>query len=345
MFSIIKKALDQRKSVYVLSGDEDFLIRQFISSLKELIPPTERQFNLTVLTAGDKSGKEVVYQARALPMFGKRKVVIVYSAHQWKEDDWKAILTYAANPVKNSILTIEVSKKCKVLSKFEKDLSKLGVLLKFDRSTNDRDFLALIKDYCRNISIDIESEGLAVLSELSNRSLESAVNEIEKLILTYPDKKQFTKDDILYIIGIDKTYNIFELINAISSRNPGLIARIGRNLATQRNTNIFEIISMLHKIIMYADLGRHYYTSKKSNLEKNISAALKCSYWSARQAATIIRNYTEEEVNHILQILYTFNKKAVGIESGLATPQELIEDLTLELATIAQAKQAKIKQF
>ena len=344
MFSIIKKALDQRSPVYVLSGDEDFLIRQFISSLKELIPPTERQFNLVVLTAGDKSGQEAVYQARTLPMFGKQKVVIVYSAHQWKEKDWQAILIYAANPVKHSILTIEASKKSKSLSKFEKDLLKLGVLLKFNRSTNDKDFLALLKDYCQNRGIDIEADGLAVLSELSDRALEPAINEIEKLILTYPDKKRFTKDDILYVIGIDKNYNIFELINAISSRNPALIARIGRNLATQRNTNIFEIILMLHKIIMYADLGRQYYTSRKSNLEKNISAALKCSYWSARQAAVIIRNYTEEEINHILGVLYIFNKKAVGIESGFSTPQELIEDLAIELATVAKAKPTKIKQ-
>ncbi len=347
MFSIIKEAIDQRKPIYVLSGEEDFLIRQFISSLKELIPPSERQFNLIVLTAEDKSGQDIVNQARTLPMFGKTKIVIVYSASKWQESDWQAILKYAANPSKHSILIIEATteskKRNRTISKFEKDLNKLGILIKLNKPSNDRDFIALLKDYCTNKGITIDKEGLETLAELSNRSLEPAINEIEKLPLSYPQKKHFTKEDILYVIGIDKEYNVFELIDALSHRKPDKLARIGRNLAMQRNANLFELISLIYKIISYADLGRQYISSNKKQTEQKLVATFKCSPWTARQATAIMKNYTEQEVNTILELLYQYNKKAVGIKSGLSLPQELVEEFTLELATIATGKPLMVK--
>ncbi|NPA34880.1 MAG: DNA polymerase III subunit delta [Chlorobi bacterium] len=339
MFSIINKALEQRKPIYILTGDEDFLIRQFINSVKELVPPNERQFNLVVLTAGEISGQEAVYQARTLPMFGKNKVIIVYSANKWQEKDWQAILRYAANPSKHSILTIEATtelkKKNKALSKFEKDFNKFGILVKLNKPSHSRDFIALLMDYCTNRGITIDKEGLETLAELSNRSLESAVNEIEKLPLSYPEKKQFTQNDILYIIGIDKEHNIFELIDALAYRKPDKLARVGRNLAMQRDANLFELISIMYRIISYADLGRQYASSNRKQTEQKLISAFKCSLWSARQATAIMKNYTEQEVNAILELLYQYNKKAVGIRSGLSMPQELIEEFTLELSVIA----------
>ncbi len=333
MFSIIREAIEQRKPVYVLTGDEEFLVRQFISSLKELIPPAERQFNFVVLTAEDVSGQQAVNQARTLPMFGKQKIVVVYSGHKWQEDDWKAIMNYSVNPAKHSILAVEAIGPNKNFrrrfSKIEKDLAKLGVLVKFDKLKPNA-FIGLLADYCKNTGIHIDESGLETLAELSNLSLESAVNEIEKLKISYPDRHKFTEKDILNIAGIDREYNIFEFIDAVANRKSNLIARIGRNLSRQINVNLFQLITMLHKLMLYADTGRKYGTNAK-----RLQSVFQFSWWWANQTTKVIENYSEEEVNRIIALLYEYNKKGVGIKSGFSTQEELLEELALELSIIA----------
>jgi DNA polymerase-3 subunit delta len=64
--------------VYLLHGEEGYYIDALVKQFEELVPESERDFDLTVMYAPElDSPMSVVNACKRYPMFGGRQVVIV----------------------------------------------------------------------------------------------------------------------------------------------------------------------------------------------------------------------------------------------------------------------------
>ncbi len=327
MLPIIQKLVQPPRPLYVISGDERYLVRELLDALKQLLPESERSFNLVVLADQRLSAQEVINQARTLPMFGKQRVVIVQETSHWKEDDWQRLAHYGAQPAQHAILAVYAAKVTPALKKHADAFRKLNAWIEF-KKLKEKELQALLTDYLHQQGRQMSPEALATLIELSGASLETCINELQKLMLAFPDVSSYDKEHVLEVSGLHKTYNVFELMDALIQRDRPRLLTIGKHLAHQRDTHITQVVGMLHKLFLYADLA----AAEGLRAPKQIQASLGISFWWARNVSIMLRHWKPQEIIAAQGVVYEYARKAVGIGSRITPAPFLLEEMVLRLA-------------
>lgn len=98
--------------VYMLHGEEGFYIDAISKSVENLVPESDRDFNLTVLYASQTEPAAVVEACRRYPMMADRQVVILREAQGGMPPRFgaaaylKALAHYVAEPSATTVLCI-----------------------------------------------------------------------------------------------------------------------------------------------------------------------------------------------------------------------------------------------
>ena len=74
---------DRISSLVLVHGEEGYLVEQAARLvINAIVPPESRDFNLTVVHGRDLKGHELVDQARTLPVFASRRLVVIRNIHE-----------------------------------------------------------------------------------------------------------------------------------------------------------------------------------------------------------------------------------------------------------------------
>ena len=85
------RAISTKPQIYLFFGEEGFLIRQLADRIVDsLLPPDEREFNLTVLET-DPAIPELLQLVESAPFFGERKVVVIRNTKLFQAARRKAV--------------------------------------------------------------------------------------------------------------------------------------------------------------------------------------------------------------------------------------------------------------
>ncbi len=104
-------ALRQRqfRSVYLLYGEEDFLIDEMVQSfIKTAVDEGTRGFNLDIVYGSDLEAKDVVALASAYPMMAERRVVVVRDFDRLRNNE--QLIGYIEQPSETTSLLLLAEK-------------------------------------------------------------------------------------------------------------------------------------------------------------------------------------------------------------------------------------------
>jgi len=217
--------------LYFLQGEEPFFIDQIRQYAEEhALEPGERGFNQIILYGKETTMGNIMVQARRFPMMAQRQLVVIREAQEiqdfGKEEAQKLLLKYAENPVDSTILIFAYKyKKLDGRKELGKVLDKKAILFTSEK-VKDYQLTEWISAYLRSAGLQAGSGAAQLLADHIGNDLSRIANEIDKVKSVMKEGQELSRELILEKVGISKEYNVFELQNAIATRNLAKAIRI-----------------------------------------------------------------------------------------------------------------------
>ncbi len=241
--------------VYLLQGEEPYYIDLATDYFENnLLDPTAREFDLTIAYGKDLENdlSPAIMAARRFPMMGQYQIVLIKEAQMIRK--WDMLETYLNTPMPTTIFVIAYKYgKFDARLKAYKSLAKNGVVMDSPKIP-DYNLSKWIADYIKEWNsqhkqtdeVQIDEKLVALLAETIDNDLEKIVGSIKRLIDGRPvGTNKITLELAQRNLGINKDYNIFELQDALATRNEEKAYRIALYFSRSKQHAIQkEIVSL-----------------------------------------------------------------------------------------------------
>ena len=213
--------------IYVLSGEEAYYIDQLQELIiKHALSDDERDFNLYVHYGIEADIPSLISDCRRFPMMSERQVVVLREAQNVDKPDLEKLAFYAEEPSPSTVLVVcykvkrgETGRADFKATEFLKTLKakKTGIYFQ-SKPLYESSVAPMIRQFCADNGASIDPKAVMMLTEHVGADLSKLVGAVEKLCFI-AGKQTITAEMVERNIGVSKEYNIFELEDAISSRN------------------------------------------------------------------------------------------------------------------------------
>jgi len=313
--------------IYFLAGEESYYIDSISDHIEEhVLGEVEKEFNQTIVYGRDTDVLSIISQAKRYPMMANYQVVIVKEAQNIQKIE--DLAPYIEKPLESTLLVINYKyKKVDKRKSFFKQIDKKGVLFE-SKKLYDNQVAGWINTYVSQKGYKITPKASAMLAEFLGTDLSKIVNEISKLILNIEPGSEINDELVERNIGISKDFNIFELQNAIGTRNILKANQIINYFAANPKDNpLVKTITVLNtyfsKVLIY-----HQLEDKSQN---NAAAALSVIPFFVKDYQTAARNYSVGKLVNIIGYLREYDLKSKGVNNISTSDGELLRELLFKI--------------
>jgi DNA polymerase-3 subunit delta len=215
---------DRLPSLLLLQSEESYFLDQAVRLASGLVPSEFRDFNLTVLHGRDLKGSELADQARTLPVFSDRRVIIVKNLNEAPADQLEIFSAYLDDPVPETqllITTATIDKRRKFFQKF----AQKGEIVEF-RKFYENQIPLFVREQAKGYGRTFTGPALSLFCRRLGSNLAEIVGEIEKLVSYVGDRDFFEEDDVAAIVADTRTESVFALIDALCAGQTGEALRL-----------------------------------------------------------------------------------------------------------------------
>jgi DNA polymerase-3 subunit delta len=348
------KAQKQNEFVFVIAGKDQSLVNErYVQLINEIIPPEERDTGLLVADADKVTITEVLDELRTLPFLTKRRVVVLRNADKFisargeqDEQDEKdeqdeqerqgapagssnreILEKYFDNPCPTGVLVMTVS-SWDGKTRLAKKLPKVGVLYEM-KSPKTEELPRRLVAYAQDAhSKRLEYGAAQHLVELAGDNLPRLYTEVDKLAAYAANEKMITAGHVEALVGHNRLFDAFKVIDACLQRNAGQ--------AVERLRNMFDA----DKSAEYTAVGafayhfRRLFAAKKMIQEglSEYEIAGKLRFWQIKEAMFAqIKRLTYKQIGDQIQQLAETD---FAIKRGQAQPRIAIEQFVLRMANL-----------
>ncbi len=301
--------------VYFFCGEEAY----FIDALTGLIEANalteiEKAFNQTIVYGKDFSARQIIETCGRLPMMAERQLVIIKEAQalNLKEEDEQLYLHYLKKPVKSSVLVFAWKHGTPDGRKaFAKEVKKAAVYFE-SKLLYENQVAPWIKNWLVQKRYKIEEQAAELLVEFTGVDLTKVANELEKLIIGKPSGATITVHDIEHGVGISKEFNVFELNNALGSKNITKAFKIVNYfVANPKNGPLVFVIGTLQSFFQKVYLVHQH----RGVNDKDLIPVLKVSPFFIKDYKNAARNYSEAKLEQVFYMLEEYDLRSKGVNS------------------------------
>lgn len=331
-FREIMQSIKKRQlaPIYILFGEEGYFIDELVKAFENLVPESERDFNLYSLYAQEIAPEVVIATCKRFPMMSDRQVVILKEAQAARTDAINKLHIYAANPNSSTVLVICFrADKAKGKDLLAKTKANGGVLFESKRLT-ENNIDPLICSIVQEKGLNIEAKGLSMLRDFIGTDVAKIYNEINKLALILGKGAMITPESIEHNVGISKDFNNFELIDAIAAKDTAKIFRIIKYFRS--NPKNHPAIMTVSTIFSYfASLLIAQFSKDKS--PGALMSALGLRWPGQLTRYTIgMRNYNAYKTIEIISAIREFDVKSKG-NGSRQNEYDLLHNLMFRITT------------
>jgi DNA polymerase-3 subunit gamma/tau len=159
------------------------------------------------------------------PVSGRHKVYILDEAHMLSSQAWNAFLKTLEEPPPRTIFVLATTEAQKVLP------TVVDRCHRFDFARPSVEEVALVlRRVVEAEQIEIEPAALALIARHATGSFRDALGTLEQLV-TYAGECQIAAEDVLAVLGVTDSEQLFEALDAIIARDPAQAMRCAAKLA------------------------------------------------------------------------------------------------------------------
>lgn len=334
--SIISEiSIGNAKPVYLLHGEESYYITMISDYIEaNVLTESEKAFNLDILYGKEADVKQVMDIARQYPLMASKRLIFLKEAQDFKQLD--GLLSYLEKPNMDAILVIcHKHKKIDGRSKLLKKAKSLSHIEIFEsQAIRDYKMAEWVTNYCREIGHPADHEAANLIAEYLGTDLSKVTNEISKIIIDMSAGQRITPLIVKNKIGISKDYNIFELQNALGSRDITKANEILRYSIDNMKKNPLVVINgMLYNFFCKVYLVAENVGKSDQELAKIMRLSNTFFVKDYRKAAA---NYHPQTSKKIFQYIMEADLKSKGVDQRSMSEGDILTELLQKILFVNQ---------
>ena len=310
--------------IYILMGDEPYFLDKITDYIADnVLQPEERDFNQSVVFGSDVTAAQVVDLAREFPMMATHRVVIVKEAQSLKNAD--LLVKYLATPVPSTILVL-----CYKGGKVDRSVlakAKTSGIVFESKKKRDYELPDFIMGYLKLRGVTIDNKSASMIAEHIGADLSRLTSQLQKVMISLPaNDRRITPDVVEQQIGVSKDFNVFELKNAIVTKNIFKANQIIKYFDNNPKAgSLYSFVPLLFNY--FQNLMIAHYAPEKNN-ENALANYLELkSSWAAKEYITGMRNYSATKVLNIIHMIKVTDAKSKGIGNVSTSTGDLAKEL------------------
>ena len=313
--------------IYFLTGDEPYFIDMISDTIEnEALDEADRAFNQIVVYGRDVDVETIANHARSFPMMGDRMVVIVKEAQDVK--NLENFEPYIDTIPDTTLLVFAYKyKKFDKRKALAKKIDKKGVWFE-SKALRDYNIPGWIHSYLKEEGYSITPKATQMLADYLGTDLHKIANEIKKLTITLPKNKSIDDADVERNIGISKDYNVFELQNAIGSRDVLKANRIVNYFGDNGKDNPL-LVTAINLYSFFTKVMKLHCAQDKS--PSSLASMLGVNPFFVKDYQLAARNYPPQTCIRNISILREYDLKSKGYESGDVSEKDLYREMIFKL--------------
>ncbi len=312
-------------SIYLLHGDETYFIDSITDALENtVLPEAERSFNQTVVYGKDVKMSELVSMAKRYPMMSDFQLIVVKDAQDLKE--WDAMLSYAENPLKSTILVF-------AFRNAKMDLrTKVGKVIASHREFHSeklRDYQIAnwLPKFAQSKGRSIDVEAIERIKDLLGSDLPLIHNELEKIFVTV--KEEFIRaTHVEEHVGFNREYNVFELQAALGHRNFNKSIQIAHQMSIRAEKG--DLMRMVPVLFGFFTKVVQVHSIKLSS-KNEIAGELGVRPFFVDDYLIAKGNYTLSDLDWVISQLKYLDLRLKGVNRGAASDGELLIEAVVNI--------------
>lgn len=317
--------------IYFLEGAEPYFL-DLISDciLDNVLTENEKEFNQHILYGKDLSIDAIMTSAKRFPMMAERQVVVIREAQNIRNIE--DLAPYAEKPMKSTILVLNY--KYKTIDKRKrlyKGITKNGVYFE-SKPLYDNQIPAWISKYLKSKNLGIDPRASQMIADFIGSDLQRIVNELEKVCISLVPGTSIMPDDVERNIGISKEFNIFELQNALGTRDILKANRIINFFIDNEKNNPLTVI--LGNLLNYFRKLLVYHSIENKSDRSLVAQKLGVNPFFINDYVNASKIYTLDKAIKIIAIMREYDLRSKGARGGSASNGDLLRELTFKILHI-----------
>lgn len=233
--------------VYLLYGTEDYLKKEISSTISEMLLGDDRADGFNFLSMDSKNPQEIVDEARTFSLTGGAKVLVVNGLDQMTPGGFDLVDLYLTDYLNKKTCLILHAQKFDRKRKISRIIKEKGKLIECQK-LNYRQLLAWAERRGRSMGLSFYNDAIVFLVGRTGSDLFTVDQELNKIWLYHLDcvDRKLKVSDIQEVISGKGTFSIFDLLDALVSRNLGRSLNIANNLIDSGNHPIM-ILTMISR--------------------------------------------------------------------------------------------------
>jgi DNA polymerase-3 subunit delta len=255
---------DKQFGVYTIFGDDKFLLSKECEKLLDsIVPADERSMAMYEPKAESAEISDVLDELRTLPFLAPKRLVLIKDAEPFIKANAEHLEKYLDEPSPSGILILVVTSWDK-RTRLHKKMKKIGGLIEVGKMYSNQ-LPAYITNYAQQAhNIRLDGQCSRCLVELVGDDPGRLCQELDKLVIFVAPRKAITVQDIESLVGQNRMFDAFGVIDSINA------GRIGP--AMSRLRNMFQADKSAEYSVVGA-FGFHFRRlfQAKAMIEKGIS--------------------------------------------------------------------------
>ncbi len=320
---------DKIYPVFVLCGnDRRRMVDQthFITDM--VVGDDDPQLVITSFDGDKVSLPEVLDELLTFPFLSQYRLVIINEADKFITANREKLEAYLEKPSKTGILLMQV-KTFPATTKLAKKAAQIGWVQKYEELTA-KELPGFITDYAKNeYGLKFKADAVSLLIGLTGDSAGQLINEVDKIAayLSSGNSKEITEKEIEMLVGNNRQYDAFSVIDAMANGNVGLALNLLDQMLGKTRDSEFTAVGAFAWYFRKLYSGRLMYAQKHSPYEIPRAAGV----WHNQEAfMKLVKAMPGKKIATGLQRLTQIDYAS---KSGLGTVKDGLEKFIVEFCT------------
>lgn len=290
------------KNVYLLYGEERYLIRQYRDKLKNALASPDDTMNFSSFEGEDINVKEIIDLAETLPFFADRRVLLLEDTKLLKKggEELGEYIEFMPETTCFIFVEEEVDKR----SKLFKAILKSGNAVEFGKQTDE----TLMKWVGSRISKEGKNITQAAYQSFISKTgtdMQNIDRELEKLLCYCMEKEVIEPEDVEAITTEQISNKVFEMVDAIASHRQKYAMDLYYDLLALKEPpmRIFFLITRQFHILLTVKVMSH-----QGFGNKEIAAKAGCPEWAVRKYQAQARAFSLDTIKRAIADGVTYDE-------------------------------------
>lgn len=302
--------------VCVLKSTQTLLVEDFIEKLTEELSAGSPKLLVESRNLDDTSLQEIVEDARTLPMFHEKKLIVAKGYDGLGKDDLALLNEYAGAPASSSVLVLLSGGSRKAKTKPAKGIK----LVDLDSGSKPEQEIRRLGE---RLGISLTPGAVSFVKTMLGEDMNLIKNELGKISLYVDGKKPVGEKELRGLIEKRSTENVFSLSTALSNRDLKGSLRILRELERNREDPLSILYMIAWRFRQIFKVSQHLREGKS---DEAIAKAIKTSRGAVFYLKKSVRNFRENDLGRILGLI---EETDFGIKNSSGNNYVLLEKLLL----------------